>query len=71
MTALPLKEMAIEEKLQMMESLWEDLCTRAEHFQSPDWHQGVLDERESALARGEEIPEDWESAKRRIEKEIR
>jgi hypothetical protein len=71
MTALPLKEMAIEEKLQMMESLWEDLCTRVEDFQSPDWHQGVLDERESALASGEEIPENWESAKRQIEKEIR
>lgn len=71
MTSFSLKEMTIEEKLQVMESLWEDLCTRAGQPQSPDWHKGVLDERESALQRGEEIPEDWENAKRRIEKEIR
>jgi hypothetical protein len=32
---LPLKTMSVEEKLQAMESLWDDLCANAESMASP------------------------------------
>jgi len=67
---LPLNEMAVQEKLQAMEMLWEDLSRRAEDIPSPDWHDAVLREREEALARGEDEIEDWEAAKRRIRNEL-
>lgn len=44
---LPLEEMSVEEKLQAMESLWDDLCGRAGVISSPDWHEDVLAEREA------------------------
>ena len=61
MGRLPLEEMTAEEKIQAMESLWNDLCNRAENVQSPSWHEGVLNEREAAVARAEESIEDWEN----------
>ncbi len=70
MITLPLNEMSVEEKLQAMEMLWEDLSRREEDVPSPDWHGAVLLEREAALERGEEVVEDWESAKRRIRTEL-
>ena len=36
---LPLESMSIEEKIQTMESIWEDLCTKADSVPSPPWHE--------------------------------
>lgn len=69
--SLPLKEMTIEEKLQLMEILWDDLSQHADEMQPPAWHAEALAEREAAIERGEEQFEDWEAAKKKIEKEIR
>ena len=39
---LPLDKMSIEEKIQTMESIWEDLCKSADSLSSPSWHEEVL-----------------------------
>lgn len=71
MTAtLSLDEMSIEEKIQAMESLWDDLRTRAPDMASPDWHGEILAGRQAAMERGEEHFEDWETAKRDIKNRI-
>ncbi len=67
---LPLDEMTLEEKLQMMEALWDDLRQHAERMPPPEWHRKLLAEREAAVARGEAQFEEWEEAKQKIEKEI-
>ncbi len=69
--SLPLKEMTVEEKLQLMETLWDDLSQHADEMPAPAWHGERLAERERAVTRGEESFEDWETAKQRIEQEIR
>jgi hypothetical protein len=43
-----------EEKLMLMEALWEDLSRDGEDFESPAWHGEVLREREKALQAGED-----------------
>ena len=68
---LPLNEMTIEEKLQVMEQLWDDLSRNSGDLQSPSWHGDVLAERAAASARGEEIAESWDEARKKIEKDIR
>jgi adenosylmethionine-8-amino-7-oxononanoate aminotransferase len=70
MAGLPLDKMSVTDKIQVMESIWEDLCTRADNVPSPSWHQEVLAEREAAIQAGEDGFEDWEVAKRSIKKEI-
>ncbi len=68
---LPLKQMTTEEKLQMMEAIWDDLCQHADKLPSPEWHRELLAEREEAIARGDEQFEEWEVARKKIEKDIR
>ena len=67
---LPLKKMTIEEKIQAMEAIWDDLCDQANSPVAPDWHSVVLTEREIAIERGEDEFIDWETAKRKIKKEL-
>ena len=66
---IPLDEMTIAEKLDAMETLWEDLSKEPGNISSPDWHADELSSRANAVKRGDETAEDWESAKGRIKKE--
>ncbi len=63
-STLPLEKMSVEEKLQAMESLWDDLCSKAGGMASPAWHEDDLAEREAMQKRGEDRFEDWEAAKK-------
>jgi hypothetical protein len=50
---LPLDQMTVEEKLQLMEVLWDDLSRTAEDVPSPAWHAEVLAERERLIESGQ------------------
>lgn len=60
---LPLQEMTVAEKLEAMESLWEDLTRDAAELAVPEWHLQILEERERLIAAGEATFTDWEEAK--------
>ena len=67
---LPLKEMSVEEKIQVMESIWKDLCGTAGSELSPDWHRNILADREAAILAGEDEILGWEIAKKKISEEL-
>ena len=67
---IPLEKMTVEEKLQAMESLWDDLCSKAAGVSSPAWHEDVLAERDAVQKRGADEFEDWDAAKRNIRNKI-
>jgi len=67
---LPLDKMSIEEKIQTMESIWEDLCKSADNMPSPPWHEDVLKEREEGIKRKEDEFIDWDKAKKNIKNDI-
>ncbi|MGB5603460.1 MAG: addiction module protein [Gammaproteobacteria bacterium] len=69
-SSLPLEKMSVEEKIQAMESIWDDLCDRADSLASPAWHGEVLADRESALQGGDDETIDWETAKQNINKQL-
>ena len=60
---LPLNEMTLPEKLQLMEALWDDLTRKPDKFESPAWHKEVLEECRRKAESGEEQFSDWEAAK--------
>ena len=68
---LPLDQMSLIEKLEVMESLWADLSRRPEELPSPDWHREVLQERKRLVAAGELNFLDWETALAELRKEVR
>jgi len=68
--SLPLQAMSVEEKLQVMEAIWDDLSRHADELEPPPWHGEVLDALEVAIGRGEETFDEWEAAKQRIRKNL-
>ncbi|TAL37081.1 MAG: hypothetical protein EPN93_06550 [Spirochaetes bacterium] len=67
---IPVKEMTVADKLEAMELLWDDLSKNPDNMPSPEWHEDVLRERENAFRKGQEQPEDWSLAKKRIRKAV-
>ena len=62
--------MSVKEKIQAMESIWDDLCEHADSPVSPTWHGKLLTERKAALERGDDQFIDWDIAKRSIKREL-
>lgn len=60
---LPLHEMTLQEKLVLMELLWEDLARTPEVIESPTWHKTTLEARHQRLTQGKSSFQDWETAK--------
>jgi hypothetical protein len=64
--SLPLDEMTVEEKLQIIEMIWVDLSRNAKDLPPPAWHGDVLAERQAALDAGQDHYEDWETVKKKL-----
>ena len=54
------------EKLQMMETLWEDLSHSEAELESPDWHRQVLEKTEQRVNSGNESVMYWAEAKQNL-----
>jgi hypothetical protein len=57
--ALPLDQMSMPEKLEVMESLWADLSRHPAELPSPDWHRSVLADRKRVADEGKLQFVDW------------
>ena len=60
---LPLDEMSVEEKLQLLEAVWADLSRAADEIESPSWHNDVLEQTEMRVQSGAATFSDWQKAK--------
>lgn len=60
---LPLDKMSVEEKLRILERLWEDLARTPAAIPSPNWHRDVLEARQKRASTGQEQFIPWEKAK--------
>jgi hypothetical protein len=63
---LPLEEMSVEDKLQLLEAIWADLSRVPDQLESPAWHKDVLEETEQRIRSGEATFSDWQKAKASI-----
>jgi hypothetical protein len=66
MIKLDLETMTIADKLQVIETVWDDLIRSSEHVTSPAWHGDVLRARKLRVQDGKSRYSDWDDAKRRI-----
>jgi hypothetical protein len=64
--ALPLEKMSVEDKLRVLERVWEDLARTPATVPSPAWHRDVLNAREKRFSDGGERFVSWEKAKEDI-----
>jgi hypothetical protein len=65
---IPLDNLSVAEKVQLLERVWENLCRQTGNVRSPDWHKAVLAERRRRLESGEAIVSSWADAKDRLMK---
>ena len=63
---IDIKHLSREEKLRVMEAIWEDLSNEEEQIESPDWHRKALQETEHRLGSGQEKIVDWQDAKKEL-----
>ena len=63
------EKLTIKDKLSLMQRLWDEL---SEHnFDSPEWHESILEARVQQYAQGEQEPIDWDEAKDLIRSNIK
>ena len=67
---LPLEKMSTEEKIQTMETIWNDLCKKADSISSPSWHEKVLHSREEGIKNGDDDFVDWNKAQKNMQDSI-
>jgi len=61
-----IQHLSREDKLRVMEAIWEDLSKEGEEVESPNWHKEALQETEQRLNLGEEKLVDWHTAKKEL-----
>lgn len=67
MTQLEIAKLPLQERLRLMESLWDSICHESTGEPNmPIWHAAILDERVARLDAGEEAVSTWEEAKQRL-----
>lgn len=67
---IEIKYLSKEEKLQIMEAIWEDLSKDEEQVESPEWHQDALQETSDRLYAGQEEIFEWREAKTKLRKQF-
>lgn len=59
------------EKIKVMEFIWEELTSKGNDFDSPDWHGKALSETEKRMAEGTEEVINWSEAKQQLRNEFK
>jgi len=67
-SSIDIKHLSREEKLRVMEAIWEDLSCEEESIESPAWHQDALQETENQLRSRNEKILNWKEAKNELQK---
>ena len=65
---IEIKNLTKEEKLRVMEDIWEDLSIDEGQIESPEWHNAVLNETNHRFSSGQERSIDWHDAKKELRK---
>jgi hypothetical protein len=66
MSIAELRELPVDEKLRIIETLWSDLSDRDEDLATPAWHEQELRKTEAAFEEGREEVMDWAVAKKEL-----
>jgi hypothetical protein len=66
MTTEEVKALAIGTKIQIMEAIWEDMRTRFEGSDIPQWQKDLLDQRRARVRDGTARILEWDSVKATI-----
>jgi len=66
-----IRSMPLRDKLQLIETLWDDIARREDELEVPQWQKDLLDEHERSVESGDARFLDWDEAKQQIAKATR
>ena len=69
-TDIPLSKLTFAQKLELMESIWDDITRDESKLESPIWHKDVLSDREEAVDSDRAKLSDLKEAKERIRRKV-
>jgi putative addiction module component (TIGR02574 family) len=58
-----IRQLPLNEKLQIMEAIWEELRLHADQVPVPQWHRDLLDTRRKAVSENREEVHEWDDVK--------
>ncbi len=64
--AIDIGHLSREEKLRILEAIWEDLSREDEQVESPEWHCDILAETDRRRQAGQEGVVDWQEAQKEL-----
>lgn len=65
---IPIDDLTVAQKLNLMERIWVDLERRPSEIPSPDWHGDILARRLEAAEDGDTAFVDWTDVKKRLQR---
>jgi putative addiction module component (TIGR02574 family) len=66
LTASDIAEMPVEQRLQLVEDIWDSIVDLPESVQVPEWHKQELDARLEAYHAAPDAGSPWQDVKERI-----
>lgn len=69
-SAIHLDKLTTEQKLLLMEEIWNDLLRNEDEIPSPGWHGEILKTRLAQVREGSAAFTDWESARKQLRDEL-
>jgi putative addiction module component (TIGR02574 family) len=61
-----LRALPVDERLKLIEDLWDSIAADADAVPLPDWHRAEIDRRLDALDAGASVGAPWDEVLRRI-----
>ena len=61
-----LRELSVDERLRLIQELWDSLDAEGDDLPMPDWHRVEVDKRLDALDSGASVGSSWDDVHRRI-----
>ena len=66
MSIAELRQLPVQEKLKLIETLWSDLSAADVDIPVPEWHERQLRDTDAAFNAGREEILDWQDAKKNL-----
>lgn len=67
MLSLPIQKMSLQEKLQVVNAIWDSIGDQADSEISPAWHKEELTKRLQMVAENKAEFEDWSDVKKELQ----
>ncbi|MCB1045086.1 MAG: addiction module protein [Acidobacteria bacterium] len=64
------KQLSVNEKVQVLQDLWDQIAESPDQLPVPEWHKTTLDQRKREWESSQDPGEDWDDVKCRLRENL-